>query len=73
MITVISTEETEDFLFFMHLNPRAKLMHFLYRLLSKSINITLYRIIILPVSLFGRENLSLAFSDEHRLNMMVGR
>jgi len=47
-------------------------MHYLYRLLSKSINITLHRIIILPLALFGRENLSPTFSEQHRLKVRAG-
>ena len=48
-------------------------MHYLYRLLSKSINITLHRIIILPVALFGRKNFSPTFSEQHRLKVKAGR
>ena len=37
--------------------------------LSKNINIMIYRTIILPVVLHGRQNSSLAFREEHRLRV----
>jgi hypothetical protein len=43
------------------------------RLLSKNKNIRIYKTIILPVVLYGRETLSLALSEEHRLKLFENR
>jgi hypothetical protein len=42
-------------------------------LLSKDINIRIYRTIILPVVLYGSETLSLTLRKEHRLRVFENR
>jgi hypothetical protein len=42
-------------------------------LLSKNIKIRIYRTIILPVVLYGRETWSLTLREEHRLKMFENR
>jgi hypothetical protein len=42
-------------------------------LLSKNIKIRTYKIIILPVVLYGRETWSLALREEHRLRVFEKR
>jgi hypothetical protein len=42
-------------------------------LLSKNINVRIYKTIILPVVLYGRETWSLTLRDEHRLRVFVKR
>jgi hypothetical protein len=50
---------------------------FVFLLLSKNINITIYKIIILPVVLYGCETWYLTLREEHRLrvfeNMVLRR
>jgi hypothetical protein len=43
------------------------------RLLSKNLKIRIYKTIILPVVLYGCENLSLALREEHRLRVFEDR
>jgi hypothetical protein len=43
------------------------------RLLSKNINIIIYKIIILPVVLYERETWSLTLKEEHRLRVFENR
>jgi hypothetical protein len=43
------------------------------RLLSKNIKIRIYKIIILPVVLYGCETWSLTLREEHRLRVFVNR
>jgi hypothetical protein len=43
------------------------------RLLSKNINIRIYKTIILPVVLYGCETWSLTLKEEHRLRMFENR
>jgi hypothetical protein len=43
------------------------------RLLSKSIEIRIYKTIILPVVLFGRGTWSLTLREEHRLRVFENR
>ena len=43
------------------------------RLLSKKLKIKIYRIIILPVVLYGCETWSLALMEEHRLRVFENR
>jgi hypothetical protein len=38
-----------------------------FRLLSKNVKIKIYKIILLPVALYGCETLSLTVGEEHRL------
>jgi hypothetical protein len=42
-------------------------------LLSKDINIRIYKSIILPVALYGCETWCLALRDEHRLRVLESR
>jgi len=42
-------------------------------LLSKNLKIKIYRTIILPVVLYGRETLSLTFREERRLRLFENR
>jgi hypothetical protein len=42
-------------------------------LLSKNTKIRIYRTIILPVVLYGRENWSLTLREEHRLRVFENR
>jgi hypothetical protein len=42
-------------------------------LLSKNINIRIYKTIILPVVLYGRETWSLTLREEHRLRVFENR
>jgi hypothetical protein len=42
-------------------------------LLSKNTKIKIYRTIILPVVLYGCENLSLTLREEHRLRVLENR
>jgi hypothetical protein len=43
------------------------------RLLSKNVNIKIYKNIILPVALFGCETWSLTLREEHRLRRLENR
>jgi hypothetical protein len=43
------------------------------RLLSKNINIKIYKTIIFPVVLYGCETWSLALGEEHKLRMFENR
>jgi hypothetical protein len=43
------------------------------RLLSRNIKIKIYKTIILPVVLYGRETCSLIFREEHRLRVFENR
>jgi hypothetical protein len=43
------------------------------RLLSKNIKIRIYKTIILPVALYGRETLSLTLREKHRLRVFENR
>jgi hypothetical protein len=43
------------------------------RLLSKNVNIRIYKILMLPVVLYGCETLSLILREEHRLRMFENR
>jgi hypothetical protein len=43
------------------------------RLLCKNIKIRIYKIIILPVVLYGLETLSLTLREEHRLRVFENR
>jgi hypothetical protein len=44
-----------------------------YRLLSKNLNIKIYRTVILPVVLYGCETWSLTLREEHRLRVSENR
>jgi hypothetical protein len=44
-----------------------------FRLLTKIIKIKIYKLIILPVVLYGYETLSLILRKEHRLRMFENR
>jgi hypothetical protein len=44
-----------------------------YSVLSKNLGIKIYRSIILPVVLYGRETLSLTLREEHRLRVFENR
>jgi hypothetical protein len=44
-----------------------------FRLLSKNVKIIIYKIIILPVVLYGCETWSLTFREEHRLRVFENR
>jgi hypothetical protein len=43
------------------------------RLLSKNLKIRIFKAIILPVALYGRETWSLTLSEEHRLRVFENR
>jgi hypothetical protein len=43
------------------------------RLLSKNVKVRIYKIIILPVVLYGRETWSLILREEHRLRVFENR
>jgi hypothetical protein len=43
------------------------------RLLSKNVNITIYKTIILPVVLYGCETWSLTLKEEHRMRVFENR
>jgi hypothetical protein len=43
------------------------------RLISKNLNIKIYKTVILPVVLYGRETWSLTFREEHRLRVSENR
>jgi hypothetical protein len=43
------------------------------RLLSKNVKIIIYKTIILPLVLYGRETWSLTLSEEHRLRVFENR
>jgi hypothetical protein len=43
------------------------------RLLSRNVKVKIYKTIILPVVLYGRESLSLTLREEHRLRVFENR
>jgi hypothetical protein len=47
--------------------------HFAFRLLSKNVNIRIYKTVILPVVLHGRETWSLTLSEGRRLEVFESR
>jgi len=46
---------------------------FIFRLSIKNLKIKIYKSIILPVVLYGRETWSLTLREEHRLRMLENR
>jgi hypothetical protein len=46
---------------------------FVFRLLSRNIKVKIYKTIILPVVLYGRETWSLTLREEHRLRVFENR